>query len=167
MPDIYKRYTKTILGIVGGRLMDHRSKSSIDFLLKGDPDAEPFDYDDLVVEMYDEEEDKFFRRANKGHLANGLLVEYSSENKTVEESVNAISLTEIDNLLAMKPASLERELAKFTSRIPLERILRRAEQLEKPVRVTSLITKALEPYQPKMAGRLQTSGQTSAIVTRI
>ena len=168
MPEIYKRYTKTILGIVGGRMLEHRSKGPVDFLLRGDPEADDqFSYDDLVLEMYDEEEDKFFRRLNRSHLANGVLVEYSKENTTKEESVNAISITEIDSILEMKPVPLEKALAKFTSNIPLERILSRAQQQEKPSKIIAVITKALEPYQPKFSGRLQTSGQTSAVVTRI
>lgn len=127
-----KRYTKTVPYIVSGkRLNPHNKTAKMDFTLKThskDFDfetkkAKSFDYEHEVVELYSEDEVRFFIRMNRYLLDQGLIKEYFGTNPSQANLDNFLSDEEIKEIAASRtPPILKKKIHTITSTVTLERI---------------------------------------------
>jgi len=132
----YKRYIKTILGMVFVTVLNPFSGKPEGVNLKGEPDGANTD---TFVEIWSPKEDIFFQRMNAGHFNAGNLRLLSESLPEVPRSPNDITNDEIDELLGKKFLALKNKLNQFTAPGPVYRLLRRAEELEKSEKIIAAI----------------------------
>lgn len=132
----YKKYIKTILGMVFVTVLNPFSGKPEGVNLRGEPDgANPLTY----VEIWSPKEDIFFQRMNKGHFTAGNLRLLSEAVPEAPRSPNDITNDEIDELLGKKFLALKNKLNQFTAVGPVYRLLRRAEELDKSEKIVASI----------------------------
>ncbi len=134
--DVHRRYAKVPVNIVAGLRPDpvdpriqvgwtlNTAESDYDLATKRRIN---FVYENEVIEIYSEAEDRVFRKLNQALLNAGLLREYVG---TAETEVSANFLTddqvlEIVNIRSI--ADFKRELQAITSPVTLQRVKERAE----------------------------------------
>jgi len=125
----YARYRKAIMGKVSGLRLDPIRFVPTDFLLEGDPTDPNADPADFIVEIWTEAEHKYFVRKNKALIENGTLMPFEGEEVPID-TTNQISDVEIDEVLNKPFMALKWRLEKFTSSVPVRRILVRAKELD-------------------------------------
>lgn len=136
---VYKRYIKTSLGILSGYRVNPEDHSQrLAFTLKTPEDHVVFvqdddyvradkrasvNYDEEILEIYSEAEDRLFRRLNRQSIEDGLLVEYldsdteiDTTNELTDKDLQYIADTK--NLLQFK-----KRIGEITSPVTLKRIL--------------------------------------------
>lgn len=132
----YKRYIKTILGMVFVTVLNPFSGKPEGVNLLGEPDgANARTY----VEIWSPKEDIFFQRMNAEHFTAGNLRLLSETLPEAPRSPNDITNDEIDEVLGKKFLALKNKLNQFTAPGPVYRLLRRAEELEKSEKIASAI----------------------------
>jgi len=139
-------YIKAIVGRVCVTIIDPFSGLPKDILLTGDPAHSDTDIEDITVTLWTEMGHEFFRRQNKVLIQRGYIAPYTVE--IVEEiSVNEIEDTEIIEALKKKYFATAALLKRFTSPVPVMRMLRLAQELNKPIGTISAIQKRLSELQ--------------------
>ncbi len=138
-----KLFKKAIKGVVGGRALNKKGDVE-EFLLKGDPKR--VDLDTITVEIRNEEEEKFFRKANKATLINGYLIEISDTEITFD-TVNAVSDGYLLDLLKKPLSKMKSDVSKFTSPVPLSRLLEFALENNKPVKTIEYIKSVISSLE--------------------
>lgn len=104
---------------------------------------ETVSYDDEVIEIYSEMEDKIFRRLNEKLFADGELVAYE-ERRTARDTSNALTQSEVVDIANLKNLPLFRSKLKgVTSLITLDRIREAVIQLGRPMSFVN----ALDEYK--------------------
>jgi len=96
--------------------------------------------EDITITLWTDMGHEYFRRANKILIQRGYIAPYTAE--VVEE----ISVNEIEDAVLV--------LKKFTSPVPVMRMLRLAQELNKPVGTISAIQKRLSELQ-----RIESEGE--------
>lgn len=166
---VYKRYKKTQLAALSGKrpdpddlskqmaflLITPESKIHYKSVKQGDIDVMEFsgrdpklDYDDEILEIYSEREDKVFRALNKKLIESGLLVE-TNESREDLHTENALTDHDIDVIARSKtPLAFNAHLKKITSLATLDRIKSRLLELDRPVS----FTKAVESHASVITG---------------
>jgi hypothetical protein len=153
------RWTKTVPHMVSGkRVNPYKTNEHIDFVLKTDQRSFNFElinktaypnpsekftfvYEDEVVEIYSEMEEKLFQRLNKGLIERGLLKKYEGIHSSIDTS-NALSdedintIATITNLLVFK-----KRLKEITSSVTIERVIAAVKAAD---RKASFVTAAQE-----------------------
>jgi hypothetical protein len=150
---IYKRYTKVPINVVGGLRVDPTDpRLQIGWVLKTDEDSfdfatkkrTKFVYDNEVIEVYSESEDKLFRKLNSGLFRSGLLKEYNEENELVD-SPNFVNDAEILRVIEIRSvAEFEAALKKFDAVATLERIKQQLVDQGKSVKKVQLVEARLK-----------------------
>lgn len=145
---VYKRYRKVVPFIVSGmRPNPHKIGEVISWQLQTpasnfdfeEKRAIAFTYEDEVVETYSLQEDKTFYRMNKGLFDSGALAEFDGT-VPVFESVNSLSDADVKDFAATKqPLALKKRLESITSSNTLKRILKAAEDLDRPIGIIRVI----------------------------
>lgn len=146
---IFKRYQKTIVGSLAGIRPDpHKLQDRISYLLSTPEhnvsytlDNDGFavfdgvkvvDYDEEVLEIYSEQEDRIFRRLNETYINSGILVEYSTI-RTVFSTSNDLTDQQVRDLAVIRlPNSFKKAIEPITSAHTLKRILREIETADRP-----------------------------------
>lgn len=137
-------YIKTILGKVDVEVLDPFTGNFQIVHLKGDPNSA--DRDDVTVTLWTDMEHEYFRRANKVLLQRGYLAPYTQE--TIKQiSVNEVTDEELLDALNKKFFAVAALLNKFTSPLPVQRLLKLAEDNNKPVRTIEVIKERLSELQ--------------------
>jgi hypothetical protein len=140
MEEYPKFWKKAIKGSVGGRVLNKKGDPE-EFLLKGDPNNPEAD---ITVEVRDEEAEKYFKRSNRAAISQGYLIEISENVLSLDET-NAVSDGYLRDLLKKPLSKMRVRVDKFTSPIPVIRLLEFAEEDNKPVRtidyLKNIITK--------------------------
>jgi hypothetical protein len=127
--DNYPKYwKKAIRGSVGGRLLNKKGDPE-EFLLKGDPNNPE---SDVTVELLDEDAEKFFKKSNKTAIVQGYLIEIAEDTLSLDET-NAVSDGYLKDLLKEPFKKVKARVDKFTSAVPVIRLLEFAEQENKPI----------------------------------
>lgn len=151
--NVYKRYVKTQIGVLSGRRADpHDVSKTVPYVLST-PDeyikyrVVPYDgqdtyevdghtpeisYDDEVLETYHADDDKIFRTLNRKLMSEGLIVEYTGAQNTVDltnalTDIDIAELAQTKNLLAFK-----KQLKQITSHVTLDRIVLAAIEKDRP-----------------------------------
>ncbi|HEC63691.1 hypothetical protein LCGC14_0482830 [marine sediment metagenome] len=144
-----KRYRKTILGKVCVLVLNPFSGEPEEIILEGNPNNQAH-LDDLVVDIWDVQQDQFFLRFNKTHFQSGTIEEF--DKVVVEQaSPNVISDDDIREALDKPFLALKALLNKFSEVIPVYRVLTLAEEMEKSEKILNAIRARateleLEPY---------------------
>jgi hypothetical protein len=153
---VYKRYAKVPIHIVAGDRVDPHdatknvgwtlstSENSFDFSTKK---RSAFVYEDEVIEIYSELEDKLFKRLNKNLFVNGLLKEYN-ESDLLPDFGNFLSDKEIDDIVESKSvADFQNSLQKLTSEETLKRVRESAIAKNKPIKRIQAIDARIKAVQ--------------------
>ena len=133
MEDEYPKFwRKAIKGSVGGRMLNKKGDPE-EFLLKGDPSDPSSNADDMTVEILDVDAEKYFKKRNKAAIVQGYLVEISDHTISLDET-NAVSDGYLKDLLKKPLSRMKTRVSKFTSPVPVIRLLELAQQENKPIR---------------------------------
>ena len=137
-----KFFKKAIKGNVGGLLLNKRGEVE-EYLLKGDPTNPDADPDNMIVEIHNEDSEKFFIKSNKNALKNGYLVSIN-EYKITLDAVNAVTDGDLKDILKFPFAKMKKRVSEFTSPVPVQRLLEMAKDEDKSVKTINMIQTALE-----------------------
>lgn len=143
-----KYFRKAIKGSVGGRILDKKG-NEFEFLLKGDPYDEDTDVDNLTIEIFDEDAEKYFKKANKPSIVKGYLIEVSDYELTLD-GVNAVSDGYLKDLLKESFTKLKKRAEEFTSPVPINRLLVIAKLENKPVKTVNYLEEKLKDFDIKV-----------------
>jgi len=143
----YARFRKTIVGKVGVLFLHPITFSEYEGLLVGDPSDPKTRLEDITVDVWTRAEYDYFVKKNRGLLENGSLIEFEGEDLPPMDTTNQISDEEIDELLSKADMALRNRLDKFTSEVPVQRILLKALALDKPTSMLNLIKAKLADLQ--------------------
>lgn len=151
--DPIARYIKAIVGRVCVSIIDPFSAQPTDVILTGDPAHSDTEIEDITITLWTDMGHEYFRRANKILIQRGYIAPYTAE--VVEEiSVNEIEDAVLVEALKKKYFATAALLKKFTSPVPVMRMLRLAQELNKPIGTISAIQKRLSELQ-----RIESEGE--------
>lgn len=127
---IVSRWQKTtIYPIAGKRLDPHDKNKQLDFILRTREENYNFEtkqitvvYDDEVLELYSDDEQRLFLALNRAAVEAGLLKPYTETKRAVDET-NILSDEQVTALATTaNHLKFEAEIKKITSLITLRRI---------------------------------------------
>lgn len=144
--DAVATYIKPITAKVVVRVIDPFEGKPTDLVLKGDPANPETDKEDIIIKCWTDYENEYFRRVNKDLLERGLIAPYTEKVKK-EISVNEITEEELRDLLQQPYFAWKTKLDEFTSPIPVKRMLRIAEELNRPIKTINTIKEKLSGLQ--------------------
>lgn len=159
MEDNYPKYwKKAIKGSVGGRILNKR-KDPEEFLLKGDPTDSNANVDAMVVEIHDAEAEKYFKKSNKTAISQGYLIEISEHTLSLDET-NAVSDGYLKDLLKKPLSKMRGRVDKFTSPIPVLRLLELAVEEDKPIKTVEYLKATITRLEgtPTIAAKAEVDG---------
>ena len=144
--EVKEQYVKACVGRLAIQRIDPFTGREETVILKGDITDSEVDKDDITVLLYTDLDAEWFRRANKKLIERGLLVPDTTK---VREAflINSISDDEIEKVLSEPFFSLKAKLDKFTSPIPVDRILRKAKLMNKTIGTVNAIEARLSELQ--------------------
>lgn len=126
--------------ISGLRLNPLNLSQRIEFIVDGGSAL----LDDRLVELYSEEEYRFFIKANARVIEEGALAPVGKKARDVD-TFNAIDDDEVERIALLQTTKeLEEALAVFTSPVPVWRVLQRAEQLGRSKRFIDVMKRKYE-----------------------
>jgi len=137
-----KFFRKAIKGSVGGRILNKKGDIA-EFLLRGDP--KEVDPDEITVEINSDEELKYFLKNNKAAISNGYLIEVSDHEFVLDE-VNAVSDGQLKDMLKLSLSRMKTKVEKFTSPVPVQRLLDFAESENKPTKTVEYLKSILNNF---------------------
>lgn len=138
-------YRKAIMGKVCVKLLDQYTGKQVEVLLVGEPGKALVE--DLEVSLYTPMEVSYFERQNRSLIERGTLILVSEKGVTPLSLENAISDERITELLTGTFAALASEVKKISSVTTLNRMLKAAEELNRPVKTVNLIKAQIEKIQ--------------------
>ena len=131
------RYAKTIRSKIAGFRLDPLDNKQVPFLLTSVGDE--FSYEDEVVELYSDKENRYFMQANKLFIANGYLKPFNGTAAPVAMD-NIISDEDVERIAAIRtPNQLKSKLAPITSKVSLERVVQAAREIGRPQSIINII----------------------------
>jgi len=139
-PRIFK---KAIKGAVGGTFINGRGEVE-EFLLKGDPNTK--DIEQITVEVYDGEAEKYFIKHNKNAVVNGYLVEITEGYEMTLDEINAVSDGYLKDLLKQPFMKMKKRVEEFTSPVPVDRLLAFALEADKPFKTVEFLKASLNKF---------------------
>lgn len=133
-----KRYVKTIPSKLGGIRFDSNGKNQIGFILETSPTG-AFVYDDEVLEIYTDREDRAFRQLNKSLFTKGYLKEYAQEAPELD-TANMLTDEEVAEIASMRNIQqLTKRISELTSPFTVQRILNAANDIGRPAKTIAAI----------------------------
>lgn len=140
-PALYK-YAKAIPSKLSGVRLDPVTFREIPFRLESGPDG--FEYDNDVIEFYNERDHKFFLQVNRNFIKNGFLKIHTGD-ATPADLANVISDEEVELIASTRTnTSLRKQLSKITSKVALLRILDMATEIGRPKSVIDIIEQRIQ-----------------------
>lgn len=141
-------YAKAIVGKLGVILFNPLTGTTEERILKGDPRDPSTNIDDITVKFWTNQALMFFKNMNRRSIEKGYLVPYNPDEVDSEfVSVNAVTDEEIRDILSQPYFTLDNKLKEFTSPVPVERILRIAEEMNRPIGTINRIKERLVELQ--------------------
>ncbi len=140
--DCFIKYKKSVKHAISGWRIDPESKKEVEFFLVNP--SNNFSYDDDILEVYSEKENKFMIQRNKYLFEQGMLVEYKGLMSDVDLT-NTLTEDEVEIVATIKNiADLKLRLADFDSKVTVGRNLEKAEFVGRPVTFIKSIRSRLE-----------------------
>lgn len=151
----YRTYIKTILGRVYVTALNLVTGSPVPegMILAGDPRKKD---QDSMIDVWSEKEDYFFRRMNRRHFDQGILVEYTRTETPRERTIEEFSDEELKALINKPFLALRATLNTTNSVATLFRIQGLAAELEKSEKVMRAIESRLSEVQQEKIPTLPT-----------
>lgn len=150
MENYPKYWRKAIKGSVGGRKLNKKGDQE-EFLLKGNPTNSKADLDAMTVEINDEEAEKFFKKNNKSAIVKGYLIEVSEHSLSLDET-NAVGDGYLRDLLKKPLSKMKPRVEKFTSPIPVSRLLEIAQEENKPIKTIEYLKGVISKLEGSQSG---------------
>ncbi len=125
----YKSYIKKSVGKVLVRILNPFDEKPEEVILYGNPFTSS-DKESMIVDVWNEKQDVYFKRMNAIHIANGMVVEYARAEATPDKNYNALSDEEIEKILKSKFMVLKHTLEKVTTATAALRFLNLARDLD-------------------------------------
>lgn len=153
-----KTYIKTILGRVYVTALNMLTGNPTPegLILDGDPRKKETG---TMFDVFSEQEDYFFRKMNKRHFDEGVLIEYTRTETPRERTIEEFSDEELKTLINKPFLALQNTLNKTKSVATLFRIESLARDLEKSEKVMKAIQSRLSEVQensiPEMSNRIE------------
>lgn len=146
----YKSYRKVVLGKIYVTTWDSFQNKPIGMIIEGDPSGK--DADACIVDVWDEREDVFFKRANRRQFETGYLVDYVRPITTPPKSPNDFTDDELVTLIGKNFLGLKAVVNKMTSVAPVYRLLIVAKDLEKSEKIIKFLEGRISELQAEEYG---------------
>lgn len=140
-------YIKTIRAKLGIFIFNPVTNKPEERLLAGDPEDPNVDIEDITAKIWTESAHLYFKNVNKRAIEEGKLVPYESDAVRQTRMTNAITDEEIEQILNEPFFTLMNRLNDFTSAVPVERILRKAKELNRPHKTIERVYEKLQELQ--------------------
>jgi len=140
----YKSYIKTVLAKVYVNVWDSFENKKVGLIIEGNPSAQP---EECIIDVWNEQEDVFFKRANKRQLDTGYIIPHTRVDIPVEKSPNDFTEDELINVLNSRFLSLQSTVNKMTSVAPIFRLIELAEKQEKSEKIINFLKGKLSELQ--------------------
>jgi len=143
----FKRYKKTILGKVFVMCLDPFEGRPVGKILAGNPRK---DDEGCFFDTWGAKDDAYFRRANKKHFDQKLLIEVSAAKVVEAKPKTADDMTDnemVELVNARGYMKLHQALNKMNSKPTISRLLEIAEQQEKSEKILNAIRKRLSELE--------------------
>ena len=150
MENYPKYWKKAIKGSVGGRKLNKKGDPE-EFLLKGDPTDPKSDKDAMTLELENAEAEKYFKKNNKSAIVQGYLIEISEHTLSLDES-NAVSDGYLRDLLKNPFSKMKVRVDKFTSPVPVLRLLEIAREENKPIKTIEYLSGVAKKLESATVG---------------
>lgn len=138
-------YRKAIRGVVIVKVIDPYTANPAELILQGELDsASP---EDLEVPLYTELEVSYFQRYNRSLIESGSLVLLSEKTDVTVNFSNAMDDEAMRDVVNSPYFSLKKTVNNLTSPTALRRLLKMAEEENRPAKTLSLIKLRLEEVQ--------------------
>ncbi len=142
----YKSYIKKSVGKVLVRVLNPFDEKPEEIILYGNPFTSP-NKESMIVDVWNDKQDVYFKKMNTIHLANGMVVEYKRAEVAPEKVYNALSDEEIEQILKAKYMVLKHALEKITTATAALRFLNLARDLDISEKYVKLIEGRLAELQ--------------------
>jgi hypothetical protein len=139
----YATYCKTTLGKVHVMVISPWEKTPVGIILSGEPKKDP----DSFVDTWSQQEDVYFRNANKTHFSTGDIIKVEREYKEEPHTMEQYSDEELREVLALRFISFVKVLSEVKSEAVASRLLDLAEDMDKSEKITSKIKAKLSELQ--------------------
>lgn len=144
-------YIKKCVGKIQISVIDPFTNQVVYKLLFGDPYDSKTDKENMIVDVWTEKENAYFKKANGPQLKKGNLMPYDrSQDKTAELALknwNIVSDMELEKVLGEKYFAMKSILEKMSTVTVLNRLLNMAHDLEKSEKIISTIQLRLSELQ--------------------
>lgn len=140
----YKSYIKTILGKVFLQVWDSYTKQPVGVLLQGDPRKKE---DSCIIDIWNEEEDIFFKRSNKRQFEVGNILAYTRVEEEKVRTISEYTDEELLSLINQKFLAFHHTLNAVESPAVLFRMIDVAEKADKSDKITGAIKARLSELQ--------------------
>jgi hypothetical protein len=134
-----KSYIKTVPSKVYVTILSQFSNEPEGLILEGNPKTRD---ESCIVDVWEDKEDVFFKRANKKHLEQGVIIPFVRAEEVIiteEEEYNTMSDEEMVTLLKEPFFTLQSAVGKMTAQAPIYRMLTLAKEMEKSEKITKFI----------------------------
>jgi len=143
---VYKK-GKGIIGKVNVKRLNSFTNQIEDVLLFSPPNGDT-EADSCFIELWSDEEHVFFKRANRKHLEEGLIVEYNKPRSTqIKKSANNLTDEELEKLVVAPFMKLKKTVEKMTTEAALTRVIKVAEEAERPEKTMQFLRERLSVLQ--------------------
>lgn len=140
----YRTYIKTILGKVYITIWDSFEGKAVGMLLEGDPRKGD---ETSIIDVWNEEEDYYFRNKNKNHLQQGNVIVFQRKDEHKERTVEEYSDDELKAIINSKFFTLQNVLNNTESIATLFRIKGLAQELEKSDKLIKAVEARISEVQ--------------------
>jgi len=135
-------YRKTTEHAISGWRIDPTNKKEVEFYLVNPKDT--FSYDDDVLEIYSDKEDKFLIQRNRYLFEQGMLVEFRGNSMEVDMS-NVLTDEDVESIATIKTSGdMYTRLQELNSKIAVERVFKTAQYIGRPAAILKVIKQRLE-----------------------
>jgi len=148
---IVSRYKRTCVNAVSGIRLHPNTNDRISFVLNSNWDdfdklteTVKFRYDNDIIEIYSEQEDKVFRLINAYLFQNGYLAPYGGS-KEVVSTANSLSDEALADIAGAKSITVfEEHVKELTSLVTLTRLLEAVKSADRPYSFINIVEKRIK-----------------------
>lgn len=144
--EVQAQYIKACVARLAVQRIDPFTGREETVILKGDVTDPKADKEGFTVSLYTDLDVEWFKRANRVAIERGSLVLDTTKAREAF-LINSISDEEIERILSEPFFTLKSKLDKFTSPVPVDRILRKAKLMNKTIGTVNAIEKRLAELQ--------------------